>query len=124
MAQEFRGFSTVDAGPKNNELVDIDLVKRDILNHFYTRKGERVMYPNFGSIIWDLLFEPFDETNKDLILNDSIQIVSLEPRVELADTRVIEYEHGIRLEIDVIYKPSNAFGTLEVNFDRRGQEAI
>lgn len=119
----FRGFSTIGAGPRNNELIDLELIKRDILNQFYTRKGERVMYPNFGSIIWDLVFEPLDESNKEAIKNDAITIVSSEPRVDLSDVKLIEFEHGIRLEIDILYKPYNALGTLEVEFDRRARES-
>lgn len=119
----FRGFSTVNASPRNNELTDIDLIKRDILNHFYTRKGERVMYPKFGSIIWDLLFEPLDESNKEAIISDATNIVTSEPRVNVSDIRVTEFEHGVRLEIDVLYKPLDALGTLEVEFDRRAQES-
>jgi phage baseplate assembly protein W len=119
----FRGFSTFNAGPKNNELIDLELVKRDILNQFYTRRGERVMMPNFGSIIWDLMFEPLDETNKETIKNDAITIVTSEPRVEMSDVKIIEFEHGIRLEIEVFYKPYNAYGTLEIEFDRRARES-
>ena len=118
----FQGYSTIGAGPRNNELADIELVKRDLLNQFHTRKGERVMYPNFGSIIWDLVFEPLDETNKEAIQNNAITIISSEPRVELSDVKIIEFEHGIRLEIDILYKPLNALGTLEVEFDRRARE--
>ncbi|NJO58804.1 MAG: GPW/gp25 family protein [Richelia sp. RM2_1_2] len=124
MAQQFRGFSTVNAGPKNNELVDIELIKRDILNVFSTRKGERLMYPNLGSVIWELIYDPMDETNKELIITDAVQIIASEPRVELIDTRVIEFEHGIRLEIDVLYRPSNVPGSLEIEFDRRAEENI
>ena len=50
----YKGFSTV-AGVKSNQLYDLDIIKQDLINHFYTRKGERVMNPDFGSIIWDLL---------------------------------------------------------------------
>lgn len=118
----FNGFSTIGKGPKDNELTDSDLVKRDILNHFHTRKGERVMYPTFGSIIWDLLYEPLDEANKNLIVSDSINIITSEPRITLEDLRVSEFEHGIRLEIDVIFTPLNAVGTLEIEFDRRAEQ--
>lgn len=125
MAQSlFYGFSTAGKGPTNNELSDIDLIKQDILNSFYTRKGERVMYPQFGSIIWDMLYEPLTETNKELIINDAIDIIKSEPRVTLQDTRVGEFEHGIRLEIDVVYTPFNAVGTLEIDFDRRADRQV
>jgi len=50
----YKGFSSVNASNFGNKLFDFDLIKQDILNHFNTKKGERLMNPNFGSIIWDL----------------------------------------------------------------------
>ena len=38
----YKGFSTL-AGVKSNQLYDLDLIKQDLINHFYTRKGERVI---------------------------------------------------------------------------------
>ena len=55
MATRYKGFSTIDQ-TKKFRLTDIDLVKRDLLNHFSIRKGEKLMTPNFGSIIWNMLF--------------------------------------------------------------------
>ena len=61
---KFRGFNTVNQ-VKKFRLTDLDLVKRDLLNHFQIRKGEKLMNPAFGSIIWNMLFEPLtDETKK------------------------------------------------------------
>jgi len=54
MATIFKGFSTVNKVKAPYTLTDMALVKQDLLNEFNTRKGERVMRPNFGSIIWDL----------------------------------------------------------------------
>ena len=51
MATIFRGFSTVDTVKAPFSLSDMELVKRDLLNEFNTRKGERVMRPNFGCIV-------------------------------------------------------------------------
>ena len=68
MATLFKGFSTVDKVRAPYTLTDADLVKRDLLNHFYTRIGERVMRPTFGSVIWDYLMEPEDpETQEKFI---------------------------------------------------------
>jgi phage baseplate assembly protein W len=53
----YRGLSTLGQN-KKFRLTDIELVKRDLLNHFQIRKGEKLMNPNFGSIIWNMLFEP------------------------------------------------------------------
>ena len=51
MATIFKGFSTVDKIRAPYSLFDQELIKRDLLNEFHTRKGERLMKPNFGSII-------------------------------------------------------------------------
>jgi len=117
--QLFRGFSSYGRINPKTEIVDIELIKRDLLNHFHTIKGERVMRPDFGSIIWDLLFEPFDSDVRDAIVSDAQDIIAQEPRVERQNIEVFEFEHGIRIDIDLLYTPFNAVDTLEVNFDRR-----
>ena len=42
---KYKGFSS--AAIKNNfKLYDMELVKQDLLNHFYIRKGEKLENPN------------------------------------------------------------------------------
>ena len=65
MATIFKGFSTVDKIRAPYSLFDQELIKRDLLNEFQTRRGERLMKPNFGSIIHDLLMEPEDTITDD-----------------------------------------------------------
>jgi len=113
----YKGFSTV-AGVKSNQLYDIDLIKQDLTNHFYTRKGERVMNPNFGSIVWDMLYEPLDAANKDEIVEDCKVIISKDPRVELQDLNVMEYESGLRINIGINILPYNKTATMLLNFER------
>lgn len=115
----FRGFSSIDQIKPGTEITDIDLVKRDLLNHFFTMRGERVMRPEFGSIIWNLLFEPFDGTTREAIIADAQSIIAQEPRVELDKIDILEFEHGIRLNIAVFYVPFKTFGTFQIEFDRR-----
>jgi len=61
----YRGFSTLNR--RNNFRVsDYDLVRQDLFNHFNIRKGEKLMNPNFGTIIWNMLFDPLtSETKKN-----------------------------------------------------------
>lgn len=117
--QLFRGFSSIGKTTPATEITDIDLVKRDLLNHFFTIKGERVMRPEFGSAIWNLLFEPFDGTTREAILSDVQNIIAQEPRVELQNIDILEFEHGLRLNVSLFYVPFNAFSTFEIEFDRR-----
>ena len=113
----YKGFSTV-AGVKSNQLYDIELIKQDLINHFYTRKGERVMNPNFGSIIWDMLYEPLDASNKDEIVEDCKIIIAKDPRVELQDLSVTEYGSGLRINIGINILPYNKTATMLLNFER------
>lgn len=115
----FRGFSTVDRIKPVTQLIDIDLIKQDLLNHFHTIPGERVMRPTFGSVIWDYLFEPFTESAVEDILENTRAVIANDSRVELQDLRLTEYEHGIKIEIDLFYLGIDAAGTFEVSFDRR-----
>ena len=60
----YNGFSTVDPDSTGFKLYDIQLVKQDIINHFHIRQGELLSNPSFGTIIWDILYEPLTETLK------------------------------------------------------------
>ena len=51
----YKGFSTNDNLNPSSKLFDFDLIKQNIINHFNTKKGERLMNPEFGTIIWDLI---------------------------------------------------------------------
>jgi len=55
MATRYRGFSTINQ-IKKFRLTDVELVKRDLINHFSIKKGQKLMNPDFGSIIWNMLY--------------------------------------------------------------------
>jgi len=127
MAQRrlFIGFSTQDMqGKRGWSVSDIDLVKRDLLNEFMTRKGERVMLPTYGTIIWDLLFEPFTDSTKAAVVSDVTRIVGHDPRVILQSTNVSTSIHGIMVAIELKYVPFDVVGTFSLEFDRRSLERI
>lgn len=115
--QIFRGFSSVRA--PHTVLYDLELIKQDLLNHFSTRKGERVMMPNFGSIIWDKLFDNFDEFVSEAIINDSQEIVEFDPRLRFEDMVIDEFEHGLMLAITITYLPFDITENLTIQFDKR-----
>jgi phage baseplate assembly protein W len=119
----FVGFSSVDTSIKKTQWTDLDLIKRDLTNHFYTRRGERVMRPEFGCIIWDLLFEPMIDENIRLIVDDCTNIVSSDPRVSLNDIKVVEYDNGLQLQIDLTYNEFDITEQFRLDFDRRSVES-
>lgn len=117
----FIGFSTIGRLAPPYTLTDIDLVKRDLLNEFETRLGERVMQPEFGTIIYDLLMEPGDELTLDAIERDAIRIVQKEPRVDLLAVNVKDYEDAIAIEIDLLYNPDKLRESLYIRYQRTTQ---
>jgi phage baseplate assembly protein W len=67
---------------------DVELVKLDLLNHIFTRRGERVRMPRFGTIIPDLAFEPLDEDTLDALQSELREVFDFDPRVELISLSV------------------------------------
>jgi phage baseplate assembly protein W len=117
-SQFYRGFSTVDPTNYGGKLYDFDLVKQDILNQFNTRKGERLMNPAFGTIIWDLLMEPLTEEVSNLLIADINEIVGADPRVYPTQIELNEYEQGFIVELTLNLKNTNQSSTLRLAFDQ------
>ena len=116
----YNGFSSQET-KSSFKLYDIDLVKQDIINHFYIRKGEKLMNPDFGTVIWDLLFEQFTEEVKKLITEDVEQIINYDPRIAINSVTIDSTDMGIRIEADVTYIPFNINERMTFNFDRENK---
>ena len=116
MAIRYKGFSTIDQ-TKKFRLTDIDLVKQDLLNHFSIRKGEKLMNPNFGSIVWNMLFEPLTADVKSTIVEDVRRIVTYDPRLQVEQVLINELEQGIQIQIDLIFLPGNFASSLRLDFN-------
>ena len=116
MATTYKGFST-QAGSTNFRLTDFNLIKQDILNHFNIRKGEKLMRPNFGTIIWNVLHEPFTEDLKSVIAQDVKAIASYDPRVSFDNIIITEFDQGIQIELQLRYVLSNQTNVMLMNFN-------
>jgi phage baseplate assembly protein W len=113
----YKGFNSQETKNKF-KVYDIDLVKQDIINHFYIRKGEKLMNPDFGTVIWDLIFEPFTEEVKRLITEDVEQIINYDPRIAINSVSIDATDMGIRIEADIAYLPFNINERMVFNFDK------
>ena len=99
----FVGYTTVDQPLIAKVLTDKDLAIQDLKNNFFTRQGERLMDPDFGSIIPEMIFEPLDDITKGKIEADVLRIITLDPRWNLLDLAILENEHDVRLQIKLEY---------------------
>lgn len=116
MATRYRGFSTVGQ-TKKFQLTDFELVKRDLMNHFSIRKGEKLMNPNFGTIIWNVLFDPLTKDLRSLIVDDVTKIVNYDPRLRADKVSVDQFDQGLLLEVDMTFLPGNFADKLKLEFN-------
>lgn len=118
----FIGFSTVGTDlNKNWTLYDIDLIKQDLYNHFYTRVGERRMLPNYGCKIWDYLMEPSSKAMRDLIAQEATRICHSDTRVSVQKVDVYAIGNGVRVEITLHYIPLDTVGEFVIEFNQRAE---
>jgi phage baseplate assembly protein W len=116
MAILFKGFSTADKIRAPYTLVDSELVKRDLLNQLYTKKGERVMRPEYGTIIYDLLMDPNIPELEEIVKEDIERIIDGEPRATLDNINILIGDHSIRAEVTISYVMLSSSETLFVEY--------
>ena len=116
----YKGFSSKEAN-KNFKLYDINLVKQDLINHFYIRKGEKLENPEFGTVIWDMLFEPFTPDVKEIIAKDVEAIINYDPRISVQDVQIDSTDQGMRIQVELIYRPFNITEKMTLDFDKNNR---
>jgi phage baseplate assembly protein W len=113
----YKGFSTIDQY-KKFRLTDLDLIKRDLLNHFALRKGEKLMNSEFGSIIWNVLFEPLTADVRALIVEDIQRVASYDPRVRVDNILVDQFDYGLQIQLELTFLPDNLSDVLSLQFNK------
>jgi phage baseplate assembly protein W len=117
--KSYKGFSTKNPAAINNILQGKDLVIEDIMNEIMTRKGERIMLPNYGCIIHDLIFEPLTQETSAMVKEDLERIIDNDPRIELlSDITLLEQEHSITATMIVKILPSGEVEQLTIDLER------
>ncbi|CAB4130357.1 baseplate wedge subunit [uncultured Caudovirales phage] len=113
----YRGFSTVGRQFKFR-LTDFDLAKQGLINHLQISKGEKLMNPEFGSSIWSMIFENMTSDLTSEIVAEVSRIVKLDPRLTLNDISIVEYEHGLQVNLALTYVGEIQPSLLKLSFER------
>jgi phage baseplate assembly protein W len=137
----YRGFSTIDAGkPRSTNLppgsgygsgsvisptiignkfflADSPLVIRDFLNALNIRKGEKPGKPEYGTTIWDFVFDPNTLDVQTQLVNEIRRIASQDPRIILNQANCYPQDNGILLEVELAISPFNQAQLLSVFFN-------
>ena len=94
-----------------------DQLKSNLLNLLLTEQGERVMEPNFGVGLKNLIFE--NNINKDS-LNEKIhnQIKRFTPQISLIEVRVEADvdNHLLYIQLKYTYLLDNSDDSIQLNF--------
>lgn len=118
MAIVFKGFSSPVVG-KTETLFDADLVRKDLMNHFNTKKGERAFDAEYGFIAWDLIFELDGYNTQNLLEADVRRIVALDPRLGLKNLNILTIEYGYEIQLTLEYVILDKLELLTLVFDSR-----
>lgn len=85
-----------------------------------TKKGERVLLPEFGCGIHDLVFAPNNSITTSLVVqNVRKALVAYEPRIDVLDINVesnVEQPNLLLIRIDYRIRSNNAMGNLVYPF--------
>lgn len=114
----YRGFSTSNwLQTRSFTVADIEAIKIDLANHIFTRQGERVMMPSFGTRIPDLAFEPNDAETIRIIREDLMKVIEYDPRVSLLTMNIfpIPDNNAIIATINVLYVEFNVSDVLQID---------
>lgn len=92
---------------KKFTLTDQNLVIRDLLNAFNIKQGDKVGQPQYGSSLWNFLFEPNNTAVLGQIEDEVRRIIAADPRIILGSVYINNQENGILLELEIAFTPFN-----------------
>jgi len=108
---------------KKFKLTDEKLVIQDLVNALNIRRGEKVGQPNYGTKLWDFIFEPNTSDVQSAIQNEVRRVAGLDPRIHINTIRVFPKENGILIEVQLSINPYNNAGDLALFFDSQTNTA-
>jgi len=118
----FIGFNTQDQYKKFT-LLDADLVKRDLLNGLNIRQGQLPGRPQYGTTLWDNLFENQSQDLVVAIEREIQRVAGYDPRIQIMDTQVFPQENGILIQVQLAIVPSTTAQQLSIFFDQQQRRA-
>jgi phage baseplate assembly protein W len=102
---------------KKYSLNDAPLVVQDFINALNIEQGQKVGQPQYGTTLWDFVFEPNTPDTQFAIEREIRRVASLDPRIILDYVKGYPKEHGILLEVQLAIAPFNQALILNVFFD-------
>jgi phage baseplate assembly protein W len=102
---------------KKFRLIDEQLVIQDFINALNIRKGEKVGQPDYGTTLWDFVFEPNTADVSTALQNEIRRVSSLDSRININTIRSYQREEGILVEVQLSINPFNNPGDISIVFN-------
>ena len=118
----FIGFNTQDQFKKFT-LLDADLVKRDLLNGLNIRQGQLPGRPQYGTALWDNLFENQTNETTQSIEREIQRVAGYDPRIQISNVEVFPQENGLLIQVELAIVPSTDAQLLSIFFDQQQRRA-
>jgi phage baseplate assembly protein W len=118
----FIGFNT-QGQFKKFTLTDNDLIKQDLINAFGIRQGQLPGRPDYGTRIWNFVFENITDDMLDAISREVQRTVAGDPRLRIAVINTYARDNGLLMELDLQYVTSLDSERLAIFFDQETRTA-
>lgn len=105
------------------KLVDEQLVIQDFINALNIHQGQKPGQPEYGTTLWDFVFEPNTADVQFQLQNELKRVASSDPRLQLNYVKAFPQENGILIEIECAVVPFNNATVLNVFFDNLTSKA-
>jgi phage baseplate assembly protein W len=122
MATTFVGFNTQGQNKKFT-LTDQALIRRDLLNSLNIKQGQLPGRPDFGTVIWDFVFEPQTADTADAVIQEIERIAGYDPRIYVNNVEVFAQENGLLVQVEVTYVNGVDAELLSLFFDQSNNQA-
>ena len=119
----YKGFSTINRHKKFT-LTDRELVVRNLTNMLNIREGELPGKPEYGTTIWNYLFEPNTVDVERRVTSEIERLINTDPRIVLEDVNYHSQHNGMVLSLDVRILPGVDTEQIRVLFDQDSGDAI
>jgi len=118
----FVGYSTINQFKKFT-LVDMELIKRDLLNAFNIQQGQLVGRPGYGTIIYQFLFENQTQETEQAITNEVQRVAGGDPRIVITQVEIFPQRNGILIQVALQPVTGQTAQLLSVFFDQQTRRA-
>jgi phage baseplate assembly protein W len=105
-------------------LLDQELVIRDLLNALNTPQGQLPGKPEYGTNIWNFIFEPNVFDVQTQLEEELKRVISLDPRLILNYVTCYPTENGILIELEIAVSLFNDPIQLSILFDKTTSTAL